>query len=171
MWCKVIVSKRVPDYLRGLCRYTEWQYQASGSSKDYAVANQRVVERCVCTWRRKLVPPWAAGVVHDLSLNNPLPLIVPPGTVAVMSAIALPIITDFAFVLYLSNAVLSSCSDAVRYLDQFKDVLLEEHSRSAVCRNSGWRARGIDLHISDIASRRRTARSPHSHNRAHRWLL
>lgn len=144
-----------------------------------AITSFRVLERlcgCKSTTRgavcvHRLVPPWAAGVVHDLSLNNPLPLIVPPRTVAVMTAISLPIIADVAFVLYLSNAVLSSCSDAVRYLDQFKDVLLEEHSRSAVCRDSGWKARGIDLHISNIASRRRTARSPHSHNRAHRWLL
>lgn len=84
------------------------------------------------TCRRRLIPPWAASVVHDLSLDDPLPLIIPSRAMAVMTAVALPVVADFALILDLSNAVLSPRSDAVRYLDQFKDVLLEEHSMSAV---------------------------------------
>lgn len=101
---------------------------------------------------RRLISPWAAGVVHDLSLDNPLSLIIPPGTVAVMTAVALPIVADFALVLNLPNAVLSPCSDAVRYLNQFKYVLLEENVVLAVCLGfSARKVAGFDLHISDIA--------------------
>lgn len=82
--------------------------------------------------RRGLIPAWAAGVIDHLSLDNPLPLIIPPRAVAVVTAVALPIITHFALVLDLSNAVLSPCPDAVRYLDQFQDVLLKKRSTSAV---------------------------------------
>ena len=80
------------------------------------------------TRRRSLIPPRAVGVIYDLALDNPLPLIIPPGTMAVMTAVALPIVADFALVLDLSNAVLSPCSDTVRYLDQLEDVLLESTS-------------------------------------------
>lgn len=75
--------------------------------------------------QRSLIPPRAACVVHDFALNDPLPLIIPPGTMAVMTAVALPIVADFALVLDFSNAVLSPCSDTVRYLDQFENVLLK----------------------------------------------
>lgn len=67
--------------------------------------------------REQLIPPRAACVVDDLALNNPLALVIPPGTMAVMTAVALPIVADFALVLNLSNAVLSPSSDTVRYLD------------------------------------------------------
>lgn len=166
------MSKNVQDYMSKICPSTEWQFRPSRHLVDHKVADKHVVEGSVSNCRRRLIPPWAASVVHDLSFDDPLPLIIPSGTVAVMTAVALPIVADFAFILDLSDAVLSPCSDAVRYLDQFKDVLLEEHSMSAVrldflC----WKAAGVNLHISGIASRRRTAPSPHNHNLAHRWLL
>lgn len=87
--------------------------------------------------QRRLIPARAACVVHDFALNDPLPLIIPPGTMAVMTAVALPIVADFALVLDLSNTVLSPCSDTVRYLDQFEDVLLNsissQRSVSKIC--------------------------------------
>lgn len=93
------------------------------------------LEESASTGRRSLIPAWAAGIVHDLSLNDPLALIIPPGTVAVVTAVAVPIVVDFALVLDLPNAVLSPCSDAVRDLDQFQNVLLQERSTSAAYLN------------------------------------
>lgn len=66
---------------------------------------------------RRLISSRTAGVVDDLSLNNPLPLIIPSGAMAMMTTIALPVVANFALVLDLSDAVLSPGSDAVRYLD------------------------------------------------------
>lgn len=126
------MSKRVQDYMSKICRSTERQFRASRHLVDHKVADKHLVEWSVSTCRRRLISPRAAGVVNDLSLDDPLPLIIPSGTVAVMTAVALPIVADLALILDLSNAVLSPCSDTVRYLDQFKDVLLEEPSMSAV---------------------------------------
>lgn len=87
----------------------------------------------VSTRRSKSISPRAGRVIDNLALDNPLALVIPPGTMAVMTAVALPIVADFALVLDLSNTVFSPSSDTVRYLDQFEDVLLMEHLKSAFC--------------------------------------
>lgn len=107
------MSKWVQDYMSKICRSTERQFRASRRLIDHKVAGKHLVEGSVPTCRRRLIPPWAASVVHDLSLDDPLPLILPSGAMAVMTAVALPVVADFALILDLSNAVLSPCSDAV----------------------------------------------------------
>lgn len=57
-------------------------------------------------------------VVDDLSLHNPLPLVVPVSrSVAALSfAFALPLVTQFALVMDFSNALLPAGADSVRNL-------------------------------------------------------
>lgn len=126
------MSKRVQDYLFQSMPFRKVTVSCFQVVEDHVVAVKRTEPTCL----RRLIPPWAAVVVYDLSLNNPLSLVLPSGTVAVMTAVSFPIVADFALVLNLSNAILSPCSDAVRYLDQFEDVLLEESVMSAVCPDS-----------------------------------
>jgi hypothetical protein len=70
-----------------------------------------------------LISPRTAGVENDLPFDNPLTIILPPGTRSV-AACAVPIVADLALELNLTDTILSPGADAVRDLDQLKDVLL-----------------------------------------------
>lgn len=87
-----------------------------------------------------LVPSRAVMIYH-LSLDNPLPLVVP--SVVMMSSVAtltLPLIAKLALVLNLPNTLLSAGAHAVGDLNQLENVLLFRHKLSVLLLHICWRA-------------------------------
>lgn len=63
-------------------------------------------------------------MIDDLSLHNPLALVVPPVTARSVAVFTLPIITDLTLVVDLSDSLLSARADAVGDLNQLENIIL-----------------------------------------------